>query len=122
VGGALSFELHSPDFAVPADLAAYTREKLTVKLAKVGRRLLGVVVRIKDVNGPKGGASIACHMEALLARLEPVNIEERDGDLRAALDRAMDSLEAVVQRHVEKARSLPRNRGRKIVRHGKLID
>jgi hypothetical protein len=115
-----AFELHSPDFHVPVTLADYVREKLAAKLAKAGRRLLGVVVRLRDLNGPKGGDGIACHMEAVLAGLEPVNVEERDDDLHAALDRAIECLDLVVQRHLGRARSLPRNRGRKLVRHSKL--
>ena len=56
-------------------------------------------------------------MEALLAHLEPVNVEEREPDLRAALDVALDRLELAVQRHVERSRSQPR---RKLVRARRL--
>ena len=118
--GFFAFELHSTEVNAPPDLVAYTREKLTAKLAKFERRILEVVVRLRDLNGPKGGDSFACHMEALLPHLEPVNVEERDHDLRAAIDRTVDRLDVAVQRHVERERSLRRNRGRKLVRHVKL--
>ena len=116
----LPVELHSPDFTLPADLAAHARERLAARLGKFGHRLLGVIVRVKDVNGPKGGEGISCRMEGLLAGMEPVNIEERDHDLRAALDLAVDRLELAVQRHIERARTLPRSRGRQLVRRRKL--
>jgi hypothetical protein len=113
-------ELHSPDFTLPADLASYTRQKLVAKLARFGHRLLGVMVRVKDLNGPKGGeGGIACRMEARLAGMEPVNVDERDQDLRAAIDISIDRFELAVQRHVERARGLPRLRGRRLLRGGR---
>jgi hypothetical protein len=111
-------ELHSPDFTLPADLAVYTRQKLIAKLARFGHRLLGVIVRVKDVNGPKGGDGIACRMEALLAGMEPVNVDERDHDLRAAIDVSIERFELAVQRHVDRARVLPRSRARRLARGG----
>ena len=109
-------ELHSPDFTFPADLAAYTRKKLVTKLARFGHRLLSVIVRLKDLNGPKGGEGIECRMEALLAGMEPVNVEERDHDLRAAIDASIDRVELTVQRHVDRARALPRSQKRRLAR------
>jgi ribosome-associated translation inhibitor RaiA len=114
------FEFHSPDFSVPEDVVRYTEDKIAARLQKFGARLTGVVVHVKDVNGVRGGEGLVCHMEARLARLEPVNVEERDDDLREALDLALDRLEAAVARHVGRARSVPRHRGGKAVRNGKL--
>jgi hypothetical protein len=114
------FEFHAPDFHVPQDVVAYTREKLAAKLRKFRRRIISVIVRLRDVNGPKGGPCLECHMEARLAGLEPVNVAERETDLRAALDVGGEALDLAVQRHVERARSKGRNQSRKIVRNRKL--
>jgi ribosome-associated translation inhibitor RaiA len=115
----LEFEFHSPDMVIPQDVVAYTQEKLNHRLRKHGRRVTSVVVHVRDVNGPKGGVGIVCHMEARLAGLEPVNVEETELDLRAAIDVATDRLDVVVGRHVHKARDLPLHRGRKLVRDQK---
>jgi ribosomal subunit interface protein len=114
------FEFHSQDFSVPEDVVRYTEDKIAARLQKFGQRVMAVVVHIKDVNGARGGEGLVCHMEARLARLEPVNVEERDDDLREAIDLALNRLEATVARHVKKARSLPRKEGRKAVRNSKL--
>ena len=116
---ALEFEFHSPDIPMPQDVVAYTQDKLTNRLRKYGRRVTSIVVHVRDVNGPKGGVGIACHMEARLAGLEPVNVEETELDLRAAIDVATDRLDVVVGRHVERARTLPLKEGRKLVRNQK---
>ena len=114
------FEFHSQDFPVPEDVVRYTDDKIAARLQKFGQRVMGVVVHIKDVNGARGGEGLVCHMEARLARLEPVNVEETDDDLREAIDLALDRLEAAVARHVKKARRVPLKEGRRAVRNSKL--
>lgn len=116
----LGFELHSPDIPLPPDVADYVRDKLTAKLEKFGRRVLDVVVHVKDMNGRKGGIDKGCHMEAHLAGLEPVNVEERHEDLRAAIDIAAERLAEAIQRHHQRTRTLSRERGRKLTRNEKL--
>jgi putative sigma-54 modulation protein len=116
------FELHCPDFPCPADVTDYTHDKLHAKLGKFARRLSGVIVHLKDINGDRGGVDKSCHMEARLDGLEPVNVEERHQDLRAAIDLAAHRLAEAVHRHLERAQSKRRDEGRKVVRNGKLAE
>lgn len=119
-GAAFGFEVHSPDIPIPADVAAYAEEKLRGKLAKFGRRIVAIILYVKDVNGAKGGVDKSCHLEARMAGLEAINVQEQQEDLRAAIDLAIDELARAVRRQVERARTVPRDRGRKLVRHQKL--
>jgi len=104
------FEFHSPDIRVSQELSQYTHEKVINRLAKFSSRVMSVVVHLKDTNGPKGGDGLACHMEVRLAGLEPVNVEEHGSDLRATIDIALDRLDTVVGRHVDKARGHHKDR------------
>jgi len=117
----LAFELHSPDIPLPPDVAEYVRTKLSAKLGKFGRRVMDVVVHFKDMNGDKGGIDKGCHMEAHLAGLEPVNVEERHEDLKASIDIAAERLAEAVHRHLQRTRTLRRDRGRRITRNQKLM-
>jgi ribosome-associated translation inhibitor RaiA len=112
----IEFELHSPELPLPPDVAAYVRAKLLAKLAKFGHRVTELLVHIKDVNGARGGVDKSCHIEARLVGAEPVNIEERHEDLRAAIDLAIDRAAQAVHRHLERARRKPLSKGRKLVR------
>jgi ribosomal subunit interface protein len=116
----LQFEFHSQDFPVPEDVVRYTESKIAARLQKFGNRLLGVEVHVKDINGKRGGEGLVCHMEARLAGLEPVNVQERDDDLREAIDLALARLESAVARHVGRARTVPRHKGGKVARQSKL--
>ncbi len=115
-----SVELHSPDLHLPPDVVRYAQEKVKVKLAKFGRRVTDVIIRIKDVNGSKGGVDKACHMEARLAALAPANVEECHADLRAAIDMAIERLEYTVHSHVERDRARRLGQGRRTARRLKF--
>jgi ribosomal subunit interface protein len=117
----LAFELHSPDIPLPPDVAEYVRDKLNTKLGKFGRRVMDVVVHVKDINGDKGGIDKGIHLEAHLAGLGPVNVEERHEDLRAAIDIGAQRLEVAVQRHLQRAQSMRRDRRRQIVVNPKVV-
>jgi ribosome-associated translation inhibitor RaiA len=114
-----SYELHSPDFHTPEDLVQSIRGKLAHRLHKYERHVLAVVVHLRDINGPRGGEGISCHMEVRMPHLEPVNVEEHDHDLRAAVDRAIDRLTVVVGRHLDKAWKSPIERARRQSRDSK---
>ena len=106
------FELHSPDFSAPDHLVTAVREKLQHRLRKFGRHVLEVVVHLRDLNGPKGGVGMTCHIEARMPHLEPVNVEETEHDLYAAIDNAVDRIEGAIGRHVDRAFKHPRDRGK----------
>jgi ribosomal subunit interface protein len=115
----LVFEIHSPDLPLPADVSAYVRAKLVAKLAKFAHHVTELLVHLKEVSAARGGTDKACHVEVRLAGQEPVNVEERDEDLRAAIDLAVERTAEAVHRHLERTRSKRLNRGRKLVRRNK---
>ena len=51
-----------------------------------------------------------------LAGREPVNIEERHEDLRAAIDLAVERAAEAIHRHLERTRSKRLSKGRRLVR------
>jgi putative sigma-54 modulation protein len=110
------FELHAQELTVPADVGIYIRAKLIAKLAKFARQVTELVVHLKDVNGARGGVDKSCHVEVRLAGRQPVNIEERHVDLRAAIDLAIERAAEGVHRHLERPRSKSLSKGRKLIR------
>ena len=120
-GQNFSVEIRSPDFALTDAIRQYAMEHLATKLARHTRRVGSVIMRFEDANGTKGGEDKVCRVEVLLPRDQPVVVEEINHDLRAAIDRAADRILLAVERDLARRRSLPRQRGRKIVRHRKLL-
>jgi len=119
VGADIAFELHCPDFEVPADVGAYTKDKLLAKLAKFSSQITEVIVHLREGDTTRSGLSRACHIEVRLARHEPVNVAECDDDLRASIDLAIKRTSETVHRHLERTRSKRLNQGRKLARRAK---
>jgi len=112
----MRIHVRSRGFELTDALRAHAERRLLFAVGRFGRRLQSVTVRIDDVNGPRGGADKRCQ---ILARLTPwgdVRVEERDGDLYAAIDRATDRLDRAVARAMERRREmrlLPKTHGEK---------
>src|SRR5690242_11583927 len=115
----LAFELHSPELTLSPDLSEYVREKMRSKLGKFGHRVTEVVVHIRDEAQARGGVDKVCHVEARLAGLEPVNVEERHEDVRAAIDITADRAAEAVHRHLQRPRTRGLKEARKLARRAK---
>jgi ribosome-associated translation inhibitor RaiA len=80
----------------------YLRRKLGTKLGKFARAVERVSVRIRDVNGPRGGVDKRCTIKVTLAGLPSVVVEERRASLQAAMDGAMRRAETAVKRSLKR--------------------
>jgi putative sigma-54 modulation protein len=83
------------------------RERVTRRAQLVlGRflpRLGRVVVRLTDVNGPKGGPDKECHVQVTLPGLPEVNIYETQADVVVAVDLALGRAAERVQRALSRS-------------------
>jgi CBS domain-containing protein/ribosome-associated translation inhibitor RaiA len=87
----------------------YLRRKLGSKLGKFARAVERASVRIKDVNGPRGGVDKVCRLKAVLRGLPSVVVERRDASLRAAMDGALARMERAVRRIVQRRRTVTKS-------------
>jgi ribosome-associated translation inhibitor RaiA len=88
--------------SIDAEDRAYMRRKLGRKVGKFARAVERVSVRIRDVNGPRGGVDKACTIKVTLTGLPSVVVEQRDASLRNAMDAAMQRTERAVRRAMER--------------------
>ncbi|HZS66905.1 MAG TPA: HPF/RaiA family ribosome-associated protein [Burkholderiales bacterium] len=80
----------------------YLRRKLGAKLGKFARAVERVSVRIRDVNGPRGGIDKRCAIKVVLTGLPSVVVEEQQASLRAAMDGAIGRTERAVRRSMKR--------------------
>ena len=80
----------------------YIRRKLGTKLGKFGRAIERVSVRIKDVNGPRGGVDKLCRIKVVLAGLPTVVVEQQHAAVQAAIDAALRRTETAVKRAMQR--------------------
>jgi hypothetical protein len=83
------------------------RQELGKKLGKFASAIQRVSVRVKDVNGPRGGIDQLCRIKVVLSNLPSVVFEKQDASLDAAIEGALDGAERAVGRSLQRRRMRP---------------
>jgi putative sigma-54 modulation protein len=99
VGLRTSVWIRSRGFRLTQALRAFTERRLR---RAIPGRLRSVMVRLDDVNGPRGGNDKRCQIVAQLVPRGDVRVQERNGDLYTAISRAVRRLERTVARIAER--------------------
>ena len=67
-------------------------------------RISRIMVRLSDINGPRGGVDKRCQIQVHLATLADVVIEDTEADLYVAIDRATERAGRTAVRHLARQR------------------
>ena len=86
------------------DDRVYIRRRLGEKLGKYASSIERVTVRVRDVNGPRGGIDILCRVKVVLSGLPSVVVEHQAAVLKPALTRALTGVERAVRQTVQRRR------------------
>ena len=86
---------------------AYIRRRLGEKLGKYASSIERVTVRVRDVNGPRGGVDLLCRIKVVLSGLPSVVVEHQAALLQPALTRALTGVERAVRRTLQRRRTRP---------------
>lgn len=90
-----------------ADANDYVQRKLCDKLAKFNNSIDRISVRVKDVNGPRGGVDQLCRIKVVMRGRPSVIFESRDASLNAAVDAALAGVQRAVRRTTARQRTKP---------------
>lgn len=80
------------------------REELGVKLGKFRDFIERASIRVKDVNGPRGGIDQVCRIKIVLRNLPSIVVERQDANLLAAIGGCLAGVERTVRRKLERRR------------------
>lgn len=92
-------------------LREHATRRVHFHLGRFADELSSVVVRISDVNGPRGGVDKRCQLTVRGARFGSSTLDELHDDPYAAVDLAMERLARVVERELARARGERRGGG-----------
>jgi putative sigma-54 modulation protein len=85
-------------------VARLARRRFEFALSRFGYRVRSLVVRVTDVNGPRGGIDKRCRVTVeLQGPTRTVVIDDVDTDPAIAVDRAADRTARTVARAIEAA-------------------
>ena len=86
----MQIQIHSDDFTLSENLRQHILRRLAYALNH-GRALISrIVVRLTDVNGPKGGVDKCCGIELRLKGQSAITVDDVQADLYVAIDRAAE--------------------------------
>lgn len=103
----MHIQIHASNF----DLTAGLRERISRRLAfalKHGRDVVSrIVVRLSDINGPRGGTDKRCGIEVRLKGARAITVAETETDLYVAIDRAAERTGHTLARRMARRRIEP---------------
>ena len=72
----MRIDIRGAGFRITAPLLDHTERRLRFALTRSSDRIKRVVVRLGDINGPRGGADKFCRMQVHIEHAPPVLIEK----------------------------------------------
>ena len=114
-------DLQARDFSLTDALRDHAERRLRFALTCCDDYIQKIVMRLSDINGPRGGKDKRCHLQVVLAGLPDVVIEDIETDLYVAIDRATDRAGRTLVRKIDRQKSLQRQ-GQTLVLDSTLSD
>jgi putative sigma-54 modulation protein len=102
----MHIEVRERGIAISAPLRTYIERRLTFALGRFSSRIEKVLVRLQDVNGPKGGVDQQCQVAVVLHPCVTVVFEARDSDVFLSIAQAADKAASYIVRHFKRAHRL----------------
>ena len=90
-------------------LREHAVRRVHVHLSRFGQELSGVIVRIGDINGPRGGLDKRCRITVQGPGFGSSTLDELSNDVYAALDLALERMARAVGRSLARAHRFPGN-------------
>ena len=98
----MRIDIQARDFPLTDVLRSHAERRLRFALTCCDDHIRRVVMRLSDINGPRGGADKRCHLQVVLAGLADVVVEDVEADLYVAIDRAADRAGRTLVRKIDR--------------------
>ena len=76
----MQIAIQARNFTLTDALRSHAERRLRFALACCNDRIHRVVMRLSDINGPRGGADKRCHLQVMLAGMADVVIEDIEAE------------------------------------------
>lgn len=100
----MQIEIHAHGFTTTEALREHVTRRLQHAFGCCADRITRIMVRLSDINGPRGGVDKRCQIQVRLATLADVVIENTEADLYVAIGRAAERAAKTAVRHLTRQR------------------
>ena len=104
----MQIDIQAHHFPLTDALRSHAERRLYFALTRHDDHIQRVVMRLSDINGPRGGEDKCCDLQVILSGLPDVVIHAIETDLYVAMDRATERAGRTLVRKIERRRSLLR--------------
>jgi len=106
----MHIDLQSRSFELTDALDKYVRRRLGFSLAAWQDQIQRTIIRLTDINGPRGGDDKCCRIHLIMDQLNDIVIEDTRADLYMAIDRASSRAARTLSRRINRKRDKQRHR------------
>ncbi len=100
----MRIDIQTRGFKLTDSLRQHTERRLQFALSWAVYEVRKVVVRLSDINGPRGGNDKRCYIQIPIPGSPDVVIEDTESDLYVAIDHAVSRIERSLARRLERKR------------------
>lgn len=104
----LQIDIQASHFSVTDALRRHAERRLRFALTFCDEHIQRIVMRLSDVNGPRGGPDKCCHLQVILIGYHDVVVDDVESDLYVAIDRAANRAARTVRRRLTRRRDRAR--------------
>lgn len=100
----MQVDIQCTGFTLTDGIRASLMKRLTDDLNHGDDHVTRVIVRLSDINGPRGGVDKRCLIEVRLKHAPALVIEDTEADLYLAIDRATERVGRAMERSLARQR------------------
>jgi putative sigma-54 modulation protein len=100
----MQMDIQSQGFSLTDGIRDYVTKRLAYGLNHGDDHITRIIVRLSDINGPRGGDDKRCLIEVRLKAAPAVVIEDTEADLYVAIDRAAERAGRTLARRLARQR------------------
>jgi putative sigma-54 modulation protein len=104
----MQIEIQARNFSITRPMRLHIERRLGFALGTCYRHVRRILVRLSDINGPRGGNDKRCHLEVMLPG-QAVVVEDTEADLYVAINRAASRAGRTVMRQLRRRRHINRD-------------
>lgn len=100
----MQIEMQARNYSLTQSLRTHIERRLGYSLGSCCRTIKRLLVRLSDINGPRGGNDHRCHLQLILPGHPVLVVQDTEADLYLAINRATARAGQAVMRRLGRRR------------------
>ncbi len=106
----LDFDITCPDFDLTEGIRTHTHDRLFAALDQHAGRGVQVAVKLRDLNGPRGGVDKSCEARVRIGGIDDITVTKTSDDLYRAISETAEAVKRAAGRAVNRTKPGHRER------------